>query len=102
MRLRLIAVLVALALGAWGRGEPCWAGPMVNFSDTVSVGVAPTVPANPPGSNSSTQNLVGGSLIFMSNSGTGLDSSQAGGASAQVGRLFFDPVSSPDSGSFAF
>jgi hypothetical protein len=102
MRLRLIAVLVALALGAWGRGEPCWAGPMFNFSSTVSTAAAPTVPSNPPGSTLSVQNLAGGELDFTNGFGTGLDSSQAGGASAKVGSLTFGAVSSGASGSFDY
>ena len=102
MRLRLIAVLVALALGAWGRGEPCWAGPMFNFSSTVNVATPPTVPSNPPGSSDSTQQIAGGNLGFEGGLGTGLDSSQAGGASANVGPLFFAASATGASGSFDY
>jgi hypothetical protein len=102
MRLRIIAVLVALALGAWGRGETCWAGPTFNFSGTVSVATPPAVPSNPPGSNPFMQNLPGAVLTFGAPIGTGLDSSQAGGAIANVGALDLSFISAVGSGSFDY
>ncbi len=90
--LRIVALAIVCGLAAVPAVQ---AGPIFDYTSTVSVAAAPTVPTNPPGFVSALINIGNGnSLTFTTNSATGIDGSLDGGADINFGGIVFNPGAS--------
>ena len=68
------------------------AGLIFDYTSSVNVATAPTVPTNPPGFNSAVIAIGNGnSLTFNTNSATGIDGTLPGGADINFGSIVFNP-----------
>ncbi|MBL9122650.1 MAG: PEP-CTERM sorting domain-containing protein [Planctomycetaceae bacterium] len=83
----------ALAMAAALLAAPAaQAGLIFDYTSTVNVATAPTVPSNPPGFASAVIGIGNGnSLTFDTNSGTGIDGTIPGGADINFGTIIFNP-----------
>src|SRR4051812_24226791 len=87
-----LAVLLVIGL-AWA--PRLQAGSIFDYTPTVNVATAPTLPANPPGFGAAVIGIGNGnSLTFTTNNAAGIDGTLSGGADINFGNIIFNASAS--------